>query len=153
MIYPLQLFLSLLQEAVDLANQDDPTTAAGEFATVVQAMTALVEKKPLAGLFANLPGCVIFLRVNSRVYGDPMFRRSLIASSFCPRTTGRWIPDECTGKSLEKESPLGKIFSFKVMITAGRALSVYSQMSYSSPNLRHHFFTNCFRDGAKHFRF
>ncbi|CAB1119318.1 unnamed protein product [Ectocarpus sp. CCAP 1310/34] len=75
------LLLSLVNDAAELSSRADPMAAMGEFASVVQALAALVAWKPLAGLFANLPD---------------------------------WVPEAaCSGKSLEKKSPLGILFSFK----------------------------------------
>lgn len=56
----LQLFLSLVDEAAELLKRPDPMAVVGEYASVIQALAALVERKPLAGLFARLPRCVFF---------------------------------------------------------------------------------------------
>eukprot|EP00903_Cladosiphon_okamuranus_P011191 g10560.t1 len=50
------LLQSLVKDAAELSSRADPVAAVGEFASVVQALAALVAWKPLAGLFANLPG-------------------------------------------------------------------------------------------------
>ncbi|CAM9637420.1 unnamed protein product, partial [Ectocarpus sp. 13 AM-2016] len=52
------LLLSLVNDAAELSSRADPMAAMGEFASVVQALAALVAWKPLAGLFANLPDWV-----------------------------------------------------------------------------------------------
>ncbi|CAN0209662.1 unnamed protein product, partial [Pylaiella littoralis] len=52
------LLLSLVKDAAALSARADPMAVVGEFASVVQALAALVAWKPLAGLFASLPDWV-----------------------------------------------------------------------------------------------